>query len=52
MKPKRQNTDEKHHPSPISQANESLKRPRTAQDVRRDNLRSDLGRDEPKILGR
>lgn len=52
MKPKRKTPEPHHTPAPISQANESVKRPRTAQDVRRDNVRSDIGNDEPKILGR
>jgi hypothetical protein len=52
MKPKRQTPETHHTPAPTSQANESPKRPRTAQDVRRDNLRTDIGGSDPKILGR
>ena len=39
-------------PAPISTANTAPKPKRTAADVRRDNVRTDIGNDEPKILGR
>ena len=49
MKPK---STDKPAPAPISTANTSPKPHRTAQDVRRDNVRTDIGNDDPKILGR
>ena len=49
MKPK---STDKPAPAPISTANTSPKPHRTAQDVRRDNVKTDIGNDDPKILGR
>lgn len=49
MKPK---SKDKPAPAPISTANTSPKPHRTAQDVRRDNVSTDIGNDDPKILGR
>jgi hypothetical protein len=43
---------EKSSPAPISTSNAAPKPHRTAKDVKRDNVRSDIGLDEPKILGR
>lgn len=38
--------------APVSSENSAPKPHRTPQDVRRDNLRTDIGNDDPKILGR
>ena len=45
-------TKEESSPAPISSQNIAPKPRRTAKDVRRDNVRTDLGNDDPKILGR
>ncbi|WAC18277.1 hypothetical protein OVA24_13635 [Luteolibacter sp. SL250] len=52
MKPKKTEHQDSAPPAPTSPANVAPKQRRTAQDVRRDNVRSDIGNDDPKILGR
>jgi len=38
--------------APISSENNAPKAHRTSKDVRRDNVSTDIGNDDPKILGR
>ena len=52
MKRKKTNHQDSPSPAPTSPANVSPKPRRTAQDVRRDNVSTDIGSDDPKILGR
>jgi hypothetical protein len=46
------NSNKPEAPAPISTKNTAPKPHRTPQDVKRDNVRTDIGNDDPKILGR